>query len=242
MSFGEVIPTTWHKGIYKLETDGTDSSGNGNTLPGLNTPNFTVARFGAGGMTGGTSGINRGLRHTTLNLSGGAACSSFQVTMWFKLNTTTITTNSCFYMINANGGSTRQYEMFGLGNISGGNLTIQNVLSTTTTPTIATVTVPADLNWHFLSFTADIGSGDGAPTGTHLVSLSYDGLPHSSNPSKTVSGPAGNAVSIGNHATSSTLQMWGTFDQVTINTTVVKRLNLFQIQNKQAQARGMFCI
>lgn len=237
MSFGEVIPSQWYFGVYKLETDGTDSSGNTNTLPGLNTPNFAVARFGAGGMDGGTSGINRGLRHTTLNISGGSSMTCIQVGMWFKLNTTTITTNSVFFMIQAVGGGSHNYETFALGTTSGGNLTIQLVLTTTTTAITASVTVPADLNWHYIIFTVDLIS----PTGLHLLTVTYDGTTNQGTANRTVSSGGGNRIGIGNHTTSSTLQMWGMFDQVTISINT-HRLDFFQLQNRYAQARGMFAI
>lgn len=237
MSFGEVIPSTWYFGMYKLETDGTDSSGNGNTLPGLNTPNFAVARFGAGGMDGGTSGINRGLRHTTLNISGGSSMTCIQVGMWFKLNATTITANSVFMMIQAAGGGSNNYETFALGTTSAGNLTVQLVLTTTTTAITASVTIVADLLWHYATFTVDfIGA-----TGNHLVTVTIDGATSQGTANRTITSAGGSRVGLGNHTTSSTLQLWAMMDQVTLSRNG-NRLNFFQLQNRYAQARGMFAI
>lgn len=234
MSFGEIIPSTWYDGVYKLESDGSDSSGNARDIATLNSPSFSVKRFGAGGMDLGTSGIDKGLRASSLDITGGTTATIYQVSMWFKLNTTSsLNTNACFFMIQHDHGGIDYRQMYSLANISGGNLVIDLILNLVTTPAQATLTVVADTDWHYLSFLVDIN------TGTCTIIL--DGKTASHTGTGGLISPGANRVSIGNHVTSSTLQLWASFDQATISTHT-HYLTAFGIQRHYAQARGMFCI
>ncbi len=146
MGLGEVgAYGTSLKAYYRLESDGTDSSGNGKTLTANNSPTFGTGtgRFN-GGVDFGSSGTNQGVTASIDIL--GSVPSDAEVSFWFKLNNTSSgNTNARFFSLNRTG-----LSWTCLYNFSGSNIVIRSLIARATTNSIADITIPADTNWHFV--------------------------------------------------------------------------------------------
>jgi len=129
MNLGEVCPGTYQRRYYRLQSDGTDSSGNGGTLSNLNSVSFVNSGRFAGGADFGSAAANKALYSTTYPFST-ATPDNVSIAYWVKLNVTTDTTVLRCVDINATGTSTGLRILSGY-RIESGNLIFQTLVQAT---------------------------------------------------------------------------------------------------------------
>lgn len=133
MILGEICPS-YQTRYYRLQSDGTDSSGNGGTLTNLNSVSFTQdGRFGSAADFG-SSAANKALYSTTYPFSVSNP-DNVSIGLWIKLNDTTDTTLLRIVDINASGTTTGLRIVAGY-RIASGELIFQCLMQATTNQTV----------------------------------------------------------------------------------------------------------
>jgi hypothetical protein len=142
---GEIPAGTHLKAYWKLESDGTDSSGNAFDLTNNNSVSFNQSKF-SNGADFGSSGTNKGLTNTGYPTS--LRPIDLQLNIWFKLNSTAnITARRLFQMTSSTtyaGGGVLFYLEY---NITNGVLTFTGRMY----GQFASISPPLDTDYHFIS-------------------------------------------------------------------------------------------
>jgi hypothetical protein len=222
MSLGEIIAGPTPKAYYRLESDGTDSSGNGKTLTANNSPTFGAGRFN-GGVDFGSTGTNKGVTASIDIL--GSVPNEAEISFWFKLNNTSSgNTNARFFSLNRT-----NLTWTSVYNFSGSNIVVRSLISRLTTNSIADITIPADTNWHFVR-SIKIGS-------EVLQSVDNSQLVNGGGVG-ALGNPGVNQFGIGNQVALNQ-QAWAVIDEVIVRTPNNSGQENFRYYT---QAKGRFCI
>lgn len=136
------IPSAVGVPAYYHLDDVNDAGINSFTLTNHNSVAFNAGKFYKSADFG-SSGTNKGLRTTAIDLSLGAITFAW----WFQLlNTSSSNSTARFFTYNRVSTFTQAFTCF--YDISGGTITIKFRLNTTGTPADATISFTADSNWH----------------------------------------------------------------------------------------------
>jgi hypothetical protein len=239
MNLGEICPGTYITRYYRLQSDGTDSSGNGGTLTNLNSVSFTQLGKFASGADFGSSAANKALYSTTYPFSVSNP-SDVSIGLWIKLNDTTDTTLLRIVDVNASGTTTGLRLVAGY-RISGGDLIFQSFLQATVNQVAEINVGAANTNtWYYFLCRKRTSAG----TIFSVVNI------NNSAASQSAGTASGNArcnlnptyrLVIGNGTNSTAVQVLAVVDEVFLfESNIIS--NVLPQRQYYTQAKGRFCI
>lgn len=205
MGYGELPARASMRGYWKLENV-NDSSGNARTLTNQNSVLFNPGRFGKAADFG-SSGTTKELTLTASPLSS-SSVADITFSFWYKLNTTGSSNTQArfFELTHANSGVVGLFTWC-VYTISGGNITINTLITLTGVNASLNLVMPVDSAWHHIVCVVSAGITtkiyhNGILTGTNTGSGTYAPCP-----------AATWKFAIGAGRSVSTVQAWAMIDE-----------------------------